>query len=219
MIALFLLTPAYLLANLHCFGMCGPIAMMLNRLKFRHYYFLGRVTGFTLAGFLAGLSGSLFVSLQTLSPLFSFLLAFFLFFVGLMMLFHWSLPLPKTFHRFTHLLTSLALKDQPRSLFLFGLATLLLPCGQTLVVLSASALFQNGFLGALNGLFFSLLTTPSLLIAMAMGSLLQSLKRFTLIAQVLFAWIVAFLALLRGFAELGIIDHLSLSSTWHLVLF
>ena len=50
--------PLYLLGNLHCIGMCGPLVMLLGQQRCRAFYFLGRTLSFTLAGLLAGALGS-----------------------------------------------------------------------------------------------------------------------------------------------------------------
>ena len=53
------LLPIYLLGNLHCMGMCGPLVALLGGHPFRYYYFLGRIFSFTLVGGVAGIFGFL----------------------------------------------------------------------------------------------------------------------------------------------------------------
>jgi sulfite exporter TauE/SafE len=58
MTLLLAMLPYYLLGNLHCLGMCGPLTMMLGAHRFRYFYFAGRLFSFTLAGGIAGELGA-----------------------------------------------------------------------------------------------------------------------------------------------------------------
>src|SRR3954462_9520133 len=52
------LFPFYILGNIHCLGMCGPLVMMIGKNRLRYLYFLGRLLSFSLAGMLAGEAGA-----------------------------------------------------------------------------------------------------------------------------------------------------------------
>lgn len=52
--------PLYLSGNFHCFGMCGPIAMLMSTKKSSWLYLFGRLISFSLFGFLCGLLGCVF---------------------------------------------------------------------------------------------------------------------------------------------------------------
>jgi len=58
MALLITMLPFYLLGNFHCLGMCGPLAMMIGKHRYRYLYFAGRVMSFSLAGMLAGAIGA-----------------------------------------------------------------------------------------------------------------------------------------------------------------
>src|SRR5262245_53080887 len=89
------LLPLYIFGNLHCFGMCGPLVMMLSQHRFRSFYFLGRAISFTLAGALAGGAGFLLqVVLKTyyIPAAASFFFGLLLLFLGIRVLFGVSYP-------------------------------------------------------------------------------------------------------------------------------
>lgn len=216
--------PLYLFGNLHCLGMCGPLVMMIGQHRYRLFYFFGRTLSFTLAGALAGAAGLLLqVALKesNLSALICFFFGGFLLFLGLRILLGLSYPgakwLSKHLASTNHALSLLMLRDKPLATFLFGFFTLLLPCGQTLVVYSACALSQDPSVGCLNGFAFALLTSPSLFLAMQARKLLPAAQAYYNIVVGLSAIAVAFLAFCRGLAEMDIIPHLALAE--HLVLF
>lgn len=212
------MTPVYLLGNLHCMGMCGPLTMLLAKHPYRHAYFLGRLSSFSLAGMLAGEIGAgvqLFLHQFHISAITSLLFGSFLLLMSFRYLTSFSLPRSKKLtHLLSHLnqkISLLILKPNFSAVFCFGLATVLLPCGQSLMVFSISALLANPFLGALNGLVFALLTTPSLWITMkASYKLLTLSKRYKWIMGSALLLVAAF-ALLRGLADLQIIEHLSIT--------
>lgn len=208
--------PLYLFGNLHCLGMCGPLVMMIGQHRYRLFYFLGRTLSFTLAGTLAGAAGLLLqVTLKNsyVPALLCFFFGAFLFTLGLGTLSGRSYPgsqwLSKRLASTNQSLSLLMLRDQPLATFLFGFFTLLLPCGQTLIVYSACALSQDPAVGCLNGLAFALLTSPSLFLAMQVRALLPAAKAYYNRVVGVSALIVALLAVCRGLAELEIIPHLS----------
>lgn len=224
----FSLLPLYLFGNLHCIGMCGPLVMLLGQHKFRNFYFLGRILSFSLAGFLAGEAGAvlhLLLKQYYLAEMVSLLCGLLMMAWGVMKIFHLE---PKRrgsssltpIHRWV---SQLMLKDTGWSTFLFGFFTVALPCGQTLIVFSACALAANGLVGLFNGFAFALLTTPSLILAMNLSTLLKKFKQYDQIVLGGCAILVGALACCRGFAEMGWIPHLILnpnsSTHYHLVIY
>lgn len=218
--------PLYLFGNLHCMGMCGPLVMMLGKSPFRHIYFLGRLTSFTLAGALAGSFGAVVnavLSEMRISALASFFFGGLILICGAFTFFHRSLPglgfLSIKLAPFNQKLTLYLLKGEPKATFLFGFFTILLPCGQTLIVYSACALSGDFLIGTINGLMFALITSPSLFLAMQAEKSLHLAKHYYNELVGLAALFAGGLALLRGLAEIGLIPHLILNSKFHIVLY
>lgn len=215
MILFFKLLPLYLLGNLHCAGMCGPFMMLLAKNPFKWAYFAGRSIAYACAGLLAAEAGLLLFQLLAQTHL-SALLSL-CFGIAILMLAFFPNPGGKWLSRQVAPLLSKLLKfSGPSSLFLFGCATLLLPCGQTLLVFSACALEANPLVGLVNGFLFALLTTPSLIFSM------QALKRLRVWSPRLiqcFTLAIGALAILRGLADFGIVEHLVLSHKLHIVLY
>lgn len=204
--------PFYLLGNLHCFGMCGPLAFMLGKHRFRLLFLLGRIAAFTLAGAAAGSFGRVLHHAH-IPALTSFLFGGFFLLFGIFHLFNVSFPgmkfLAKMGEPLNRRLVTLALRENKFSMFSFGFMTIALPCGQSLAVFSACALEGYTWGGFLNGLAFSLLTSPALLFAMKSGKWLSKLKKHspTLIGSA--SLVIGGLTCCRGAAELGWISHVS----------
>lgn len=226
----FSMLPFYLLGNLHCLGMCGPLVMMLGRHRFRYLYFLGRLLSFSLAGALAGGAGAvLAVTLQyyQIAALTSFLFGGIIFFAGITALF--GMPHLGSFFmrgpmaKISGALATLPLKEGAPPIFLFGFFTIFLPCGQTIIVFSACALYGDAAAGFFNGFVFALLTSPSLLLAMHAFSWVQKSKRYANKVVGLLALIVGTLAFCRGFAEMGVIPHWVINAEapeeYHIVMY
>lgn len=218
--------PLYLFGNLHCIGMCGPLVMMLGKSPFRHVYFLGRVTSFTLAGALAGAFGAVLnavLSEMRLSAITSFFFGSLILTCGAFTFFHRALPglglLALKLAPLNQKLTHYLLKGDPKATFLFGFFTILLPCGQTLIVYSACALSGDLLIGMINGFAFSLITSPSLFLAMQAEKSLHFAKQYYNELVGIAALFAGSLALLRGLAEIGLIQHLVLNSRYHIVLY
>lgn len=220
------LLPIYLLGNLHCLGMCGPLVAMLGRHRYRFHYFLGRLLSFSLAGWLAGAMGEVLgatLSSYHLSAFLSFTFGSLILLVALNHLIGLRLPgsqrLALAMADGGKLLTPLMMQDRRLPTFLFGFFTLALPCGQTLIVFSACAVAGDAAVGLINGALFALLTSPSLFIAMHAYRLLPRLRQYASPLLGSAGLIVACLALARGLAEMGIIPHLVLSSAYHVVIY
>jgi len=219
--------PLYLFGNLHCVGMCGPLVMMIGMHRFRYFYFLGRTFSFTLAGMLAGGLGSvLHLALKSLHVMevISFLFGGIICLIGLYTLQGWQYPgfnwLAKKLAPFNATLSTLMLQDKIWPTFFFGFFTILLPCGQTLIVFSACALSGSLLTGLLNGFIFALLTSPSLIVAMHASSFLKEFKKHYRLLMGGGAFFTGGLMICRGLAEIGMIEHLSFQShLFHLVLY
>lgn len=226
----FSLLPLYLFGNLHCMGMCGPLVMLLGQHRYRFFYFLGRLTSFSLAGLIAGELGAvLHVVLKQyyLAEVVSLFCGIVMIGWGIQKMIGWQFKIPLSqisslhaLHRWT---STLLLKDQGWTTFLFGFFTVALPCGQTLVVFSACALAGNAWVGLGNGFAFALLTTPSLVIAMHTLKLFKKFKHYDHIIIGGCAMIVGLLACCRGLAEMGWIRHWVINpeapSIYHFIIF
>ncbi len=226
MTLLIAMLPVYLFGNLHCFGMCGPLAMMLGQHRHRYWYFLGRLSSFSLAGFAAASVGSILnVALQPyhISALVSFLFGGILFAAGTMTLLQRESALLPNFSSLNQSLSLLILKDEIWPTFLFGFFTPFLPCGQTLIVFSACALSQDPFTGWLNGFAFALLTSPSLFFAMRAYSFFQKGKKYGRFVLGGCALSVALCSFCRGLADFEIIPHLILNPNaameYHIIIY
>ncbi|MFA6915550.1 MAG: sulfite exporter TauE/SafE family protein [Parachlamydiales bacterium] len=212
--------PIYILGNLHCIGMCGPLVMMIGKHNYRNWYFAGRITSFTLIATLAASLGSvltIFLNQYNLGALLSLLFGIAFISYGILKLFNFSLHIPGP--NLGKYIAPLILKDSPKYSFSFGLSTVLLPCGQSLLVFSACALSGDTLTGFINGAAFSLLTTPSLLLAMHAHKLLSFGKKYYNQLLALASIIAGSIALLRSLADLNLIPHLTLSQSLHITIF
>lgn len=230
MTLLLAMLPLYLFGNLHCLGMCGPLVMMIGQHRYRYFYFLGRTLSFTLAGLIAGALGAVagaFFKHYHLAEATSFIFGGILVVLGFFTLCGWSYPgyewLGRKLARSSQTLSLLMLKDRAWPTFLFGFFTLLLPCGQTLIVFSACALSGDAYVGLINGFAFALLTSPSLFFAMKAHAFLRQARQYYQLVIGVSALMVGVLALLRGFAEIGWISHWVINASapvyYHLVIF
>jgi uncharacterized protein len=90
-----------------------------------------------------------------------------------------------------------------------------------LMVFSAIALYGDPLLGLINGFLFAALTSPSLIFAMHAAGWIKPKGTWARYLLPLAALPPAAMAFLRGFAEMGAIEHLSIVLPFqiHLVLF
>lgn len=226
----FTLFPLYLFGNVHCLGMCGPLVMMLGQHRYRLFYFFGRLLSFSLAGLLAGGAGAvlhLFLKQYRISEATSFIFGGFIFYAGLSLLLGWRFPtvswLKGPLAKVNLKLSTWLLQDKGWTTFLFGFFTVLLPCGQTLIVFSACALSGDPLVGLGNGFAFALITTPSLVLAMHTHLLFKRLKLHYNTILGVCSLGIGLLAFCRGLAEAGWISHWILNpdapASYHLVIF
>lgn len=226
----FTLLPVYLFGNLHCLGMCGPLVMMIGQNRFSLFYYLGRMISYSLTGFLAGALGLVLqisgkaINLGAYTSLF---FGFGFLTVGFLILAKISFPgshfFAKKLANMSKNISLLLLRDLPWPTFLFGFFTVLLPCGQTVIVFSACALYGSPIIGFLNGAIFALFTSPGLFAAMKAYKFVQKGgKNYNVILGAT-CLIIGLLSCLRGLADLEMISHFVLnpesSSYYHLVLF
>lgn len=218
--------PVYLLGNLHCLGMCGPLVVFLGRHRHRYFYFIGRILSFSLAGLLAGELGAVLqVWLKTyqLSAIVSVLFGVLMALAGICVVTGRNFPgyqwVGRQLSGVNQRLSLLILKDSVFATFLFGFATILLPCGQTLVVYSACALSQSASVGLINGFAFALLTTPALWLAMHASHVINKWKYLGNRMLGGFAVLVGVLAILRGMAEFEVIPHFIINESYHIALY
>lgn len=165
-----------MIANLHCVGMCGPIALAipLNRsskieiiVGILQYNF-GRILTYSTLGFIIGFIGlgiNLIGILQWISIISG---------VGII-LYAWRKYLfqGKSFqvfntnflHRFTSKNMGKILKNRsPLKLFLFGMLNGLLPCGMVYTALITSVIAGTPILSAFTLFFFGLGTLPGMIL-------------------------------------------------------
>lgn len=218
--------PLYLLGNLHCLGMCGPIVAALGQHRYRNYYFLGRFLSFSLAGLFAGATGALMYDVFKLFdiPVYaSLLLGSLMIVLGFIKLFSLAKYIPLPFQNYlgylSHYLSKILLKDRKETTFIFGFCTIFLPCGQTVIVFCGCALAQDALVGLFNGALFALLTTPALFLSMQARCLFKNVLNKYDIFMGMSALLVGFLAIFRGLADKGVVSHLVLIKKYHIVLF
>lgn len=221
--------PVYIIGNLHCMGMCGPLVMMLSQHKFKNFYFVGRLSSFTLAAMMAGEAGSVLnytLKQYQIQATTSFLFGGLILCGGIFNLFDLNWHKSFKFNIFkkqmmsiNRYLSTLLLRDARLPTFLFGFFTVLLPCGQTLLVFSACAIAGDVFVGMINGFFFALITSPSLYLCMNAHLFLHKFKGYYQTLIGLSMVFVGLLTLCRGLAEVDLIDHLVLSHILHIVLY
>lgn len=213
--------PLYVMGNLHCLGMCGPIAGWIGASSHRGFYLLGRLVSFTIAGSLAGALGEVIgvvLHHYHLPGVLSIVLGIAMIGAGMMFglgySFSFFFNMGKGQTILQKKLQQFLLIDEPWPLFMLGFLTIALPCGQTVLVYSACALSGSVYSGTLNGLAFGLLTTPALFLAMHMRSLVLRAKVWYQLVVAVSAIMVGCIAVLRGIADLGIIPHFG----WHPVM-
>jgi sulfite exporter TauE/SafE len=202
------------------------MVMLLGKHRYKMFYFLGRLSSFTLAGWLAAFSGDVIGALLQgwgVSFLLSFTVGLSMILLGLGTIFSWGSIITRILSplllKVNQDLSLLLLKDRPFAVFLFGFFTLALPCGQTLIVFSACALSETPLIGAVNGFLFALFTSPSLFFAMQARKFLLLFKRWEKCVIGSCSILVGILAILRALAESGAINHFVLNSKYHVVLY
>jgi len=226
----FSLLPLFVFGNLHCAGMCGPLVMLLAKHPYRWLYFVGRGVAFTLAGLISaeiGMTFFAFLNHYHISAVFSLGFGAFILTLGFALVFKVRLPisalLAKKTAKLSFFFGKLMANKAPSATFTFGLCTVLLPCGQTIIVFSIIALYAEPLLGLLNGFLFALFTSPALIFSLYASRFFQKRKSGYNTWMGSATIVIGALAVLRGLADLSVIRHLILNpsgpSQYHLVLF
>ncbi len=226
------LLPLYIFGNIHCLGMCGPLVMLIGQHRYRFWYFIGRLSSFAMAGWLAGAAGMVvYLTLHDyyIAELISLLCGTLMIVWGLQRLTNFNFFSSKKRHSYTRLnkiqkwLASLLLQDSGWTTFLFGFFTVALPCGQTLLVFSACALTGDAWIGLFNGFALAIFTTPSLFLAMHTINWLGRFKKYERLILSSSAIVVGTLAFSRGLAGIGWIQHWIINPTasppYHFVIY
>ena len=200
-----------MIANLHCVGMCGPIALALplNRnskieiISGILQYNFGRISTYTLLGFIVGFIGfgiNLIGILQTLSVISG---------IGII-LYAWRKTLFSSdvfqkininfIHRFTSRnMGKIIRNNSPFKLFLFGTLNGLLPCGMVYTALITSVVTGTPTFSAFTLFFFGLGTLPGMILITLFASKITSRFRGRINKVLPFlVSIIGLLILLRG---------------------
>lgn len=202
--------------NLHCIGMCGPIAMALplgdrttgSRLYGGAIYNAGRIFTYTWLGLTLGLVGGFLVTPKiqsTLSLIFGAAILLYLFLPATVKKsFAKSSPAQGFFLNLRKQLGKLLSTPTNSSLFGIGMLNGLLPCGMIYLALTSSFLTGSLLRGGLFMASFGLGTFPAMLAAVFFGSYLHQQVRVNLRRTIpVFLACMAALLVLRGL-NLGI---------------
>lgn len=217
MIASFLLG---LLGSLgHCVGMCSAVIILFDRQPVFQNKFAwvsahaGRITTYSLLGFLFGAFGRTLWRVGNLQAILSLLFALIAFylasaFIGLT-------PSPELlFSGLTQRWGRAIRSFKPASLwtsYLLGLLWGLLPCGLVLTALVTALASKSAWFGAMTMLVFGAATLPSLIAVKWLAA--RPLSRLwsrglASLVMMLFGFQFA----MRGFASLGMVGHFALGS-------
>lgn len=201
----------------HCVGMCSAVVILLDRqliIKNRFTWVLahaGRVTAYSLLGLIFGGLGQTIWSFKSLQAALSILFALVAFYLASALiglspsperLFipwtqRWSRAI-RAFHGASRL-----------SPYLLGLLWGLLPCGLVLTALVTAMASASAFKGALIMLFFGIATIPSLLAVRWLSAYSRTWSRgLASLTMMVFGFQFA----MRGFASLGLVEHLMFGS-------
>lgn len=199
----------------HCVGMCSAVVMLLDRqpsFQNKSAWLLahaGRISTYTLLGFIAGALGQSLYSFNTPRAILSLLFSVFAFYFALA--FAGFAPSPELlFSGLTSRWGRLMRGQKPASFstpYLLGLLWGLLPCGLVLTALFNALASVNIFQGTMDMLVFGLATIPSLY---AVKWLTQQMVARTW-SRSLVSLIMMFFGFqfaMRGFASLGMVGHL-----------
>lgn len=203
--------------SLHCIGMCGPIAMAIpikdsswgTRVSSSLFYNLGRITTYSLLGFVFGLFGKALV-IAGFQKWFALT-------IGTLIIIYASLGITGFrfkgnsnltnifgYNFFRKAFAKLITNKSLGGLFILGLLNGLLPCGLVYLAIAGAIGASNGLYGALYMALFGLGTAPIMLSMPVIGNLLSTNFR-SYLQKFVPAFIIMFglVFLLRG-ANLGI---------------
>ena len=201
----------------HCVGMCSAVVLLFDRQpvfqnKFAWFFaHAGRVTTYSLLGLLTGALGQTLWSFEKLQAILSILFAIIAFYMA--SAFIGFTPSPELlFSRLTQRWGK-AMRGykpaSPLSPYLLGLLWGLLPCGLVLTALVTAIASKSATNGALNMLIFGIATIPSLFMVKWLATKTNSRLWSRGLASLVMMFF-GFQFALRGFAVLGIVEHLML---------
>jgi len=201
----------------HCVGMCSAVVMLLDHqpsFKNKYAWILahaGRITSYTLLGFVAGAIGQALFSFKLPQAILSILFSIFAFYFALA--FAGIAPSPEFLFSGLIKRWGIAMRGQrSASLFspyLVGLLWGLLPCGLVLTALLAAVASTNVLQGGLTMLIFGLATIPSLYVVRWLtGQMIARTWSRSLVSFMMMFF--GFQFAMRGFAALGWVGHFRL---------
>ena len=202
--------------SFHCIGMCGPIAFVLpvdRKSKWKAslqslLYHLGRLTTYSLIGFLFGLIGKgLYLAgfQQRISILMGIIMILAVVFpTNYFTKFRFTKPLYKLIGKLKKSLGLYLQKKSNTALFIIGFLNGFLPCGLVYMALIGATAMGDPLMGALYMFIFGLGTSPLLTGAILAGNFLSLSVRNKINKLIpYFVVLVGVLFILRGLA-LGI---------------
>lgn len=205
-----------LVGNLHCIGMCGPIAFLLpigerstaSKLYGISLYNIGRVLTYAIFGLLFGLFGqglNIGAFQQVASIAFGVLI---LFWVFVPMVTHKFSNVSSRLYQFQSFVKAKLSKQLKRksnlSLFVFGILNGLLPCGLIYLALAGAIATGSSLEGSIFMMFFGLGTLPAMFIIPFFAGQIQSkFKRTAQRAMPILLTLMALVFIVRGL-NLGI---------------
>lgn len=172
-----------LFGSLHCIGMCGPLALGVNKLAAGNQYInsllynFGRVITYSILGLIFGLIGEAF-AIAGLQRIFSIIAG-----IVLIILFIISLDLEQLLYKIPAMKKSLGKlssfvqriyqNEWAHNPLIFGLANGLLPCGLVYLAIAGSLTAESIVEGILFMAVFGLATIPILFVLMVSGNWLN----------------------------------------------
>ncbi|MDA8773746.1 sulfite exporter TauE/SafE family protein [Chlamydiia bacterium] len=162
------LIPIFLVSNLHCLGMCGPLMLLMSRNPYSTWYVIGRNVSFALTGLLCGylhtLSFGAYLSIYVTVALDITMLTL----LGMIAISPWVsfyqvLPVDGLIRRIQPLFQQISHHASAKTLATMGFLSILIPCSQTIAVFSTIALVATPITGFINGAFFGFITSPALI--------------------------------------------------------
>ena len=182
MILIHSLIPIYIVGNLHCLGMCGPMMLLFSKNPNSIYYIIGRNVSFALFGGCCGY----FHVLVSNHVIARYLQAACLVMMATIACSPWFTLTPLRFmnryiQTLSPFLTRLSQKTSAIGMFTMGACSFLIPCTQSIMVFSAITIhaqsyqyaFMGFWMGVFNGGLFALLTSPSLMFVRVISNWLK----------------------------------------------
>jgi len=198
----------------HCVGMCSAVVILFDRQPIFQNKFAwalahaGRVTTYSLLGFLFGAFGQTLWSFDKLQAALSILFAIIAFymasaFIGLS-------PSPELLFSGLTKRWGKVMRGykpaSPLSPYLLGLLWGLLPCGLVLTALVTAIASKSAINGAINMLIFGIATIPSLFAVKWLATKTNSRTWSRSLASIVMMFF-GFQFAMRGFAALGFVNH------------